>query len=313
MACLAERAFADYASSLGYVITEVVADGKLHRFRTEHDDAGQRSGWYVLGERGGVIGDWRDDARHHWRPADADASGKPIPREQLRREARARRGDPQRERIQQHNAHVRVMELWNAAGAAHPEHAYLVAKGLPPLAIKQRSTTLLVPLRDVGGELRSLQSVFYSHTSTRWEKRFFPGVPVKGLHCQLGVADPRRNDPWVIAEGWATGVSIHQATGRPVLCAMSAGNMLAVAQAIHSRDPLRRLLLAGDNDDHPDNPQRRNAGKEAAMQAARAIGAIWTMPRFDKPGLGTDFNDLAMACGLSEVKRQIDLAWNWGW
>ena len=44
---------------------------------------------------------------------------------------------------------------------------------------------------------------------------------------------------WIalIAEGYATAASLHEATGLPVIVAFDAGNLLPVAQAIHKRYP----------------------------------------------------------------------------
>jgi len=44
-------------------------------------------------------------------------------------------------------------------------------------------------------------------------------------------------DELIICEGYATGASLHEATGFQVLCAMSAGNLLPVAQAVRNADP----------------------------------------------------------------------------
>jgi putative DNA primase/helicase len=47
--------------------------------------------------------------------------------------------------------------------------------------------------------------------------------------------------PLVIAEGYATAASIHEATGLATVAAISCGNLLAVAEALRDRFPHRRV------------------------------------------------------------------------
>ncbi|HGE5059137.1 TPA: primase-helicase zinc-binding domain-containing protein [Klebsiella pneumoniae] len=102
-----------------------------------------------------------------------------------------------------------------------------------------------------------------------------------------------------VCEGYATGLSIHLATGATVYCAMDAGNLLAIAQVVRGMDdPLQpcRLWLAADND----ATTTGNPGKTKAEQAAAAVGAVVALP----PTAG-DWNDYHQAHGLEETKRAI--------
>jgi putative DNA primase/helicase len=104
----------------------------------------------------------------------------------------------------------------------------------------------------------------------------------------------------IVCEGFATGASIHEATGLPVAVAFNAGNLGLVAAALHKAYPALVLVLAAD-DDHltPDNP-----GITAARQAALAVGGFVVAPQFPKgrPPKATDFNDLATLAGLGAVR-----------
>ena len=102
-----------------------------------------------------------------------------------------------------------------------------------------------------------------------------------------------------VCEGYATGLSVHLATGATVYCAMDAGNLLAIAQVVRGMDdPLQpcRLWLAADND----ATTTGNPGKTKAEQAAAAVGAVVALP----PTAG-DWNDYHQAHGLEETKRAI--------
>ncbi len=57
---------------------------------------------------------------------------------------------------------------------------------------------------------------------------------------------------------------------------MNAGNLLEVAQALHSKYPKLRLILAADDDDFTDG----NPGITKATEAARAVGGYLTKPNF---------------------------------
>ena len=80
-----------------------------------------------------------------------------------------------------------------------------------------------------------------------------------------------------------------------VTAAMNAGNLLPVARAIRGKYPHDRIIVAGDNDRHTNG----NPGRTKAIEAARAIGAEYSLPEFP-PGVdGSDFNDLFCAGCLS--------------
>nr|WP_265177543.1 primase-helicase zinc-binding domain-containing protein [Aeromonas veronii] len=102
-----------------------------------------------------------------------------------------------------------------------------------------------------------------------------------------------------ICEGYATGLSIHKATGATVYCAMDAGNLLAVANMVRGADdPLQpcRAIICADND----AKTKGNPGKAKAEQAAAAIGALVAIP----PEAG-DWNDYHQAHGLDATKAAI--------
>jgi len=133
-------------------------------------------------------------------------------------------------------------------------------------------------------------------------KNFLRGGRV--ARCFFTLAD-KADGPLVLCEGYATGASIHEATGYAVLCAMNCGNLLSVAKAARELWPQREMIVAADNDQWTDG----NPGQRKGTAAARAIRAKLGVPRFkDTATRPTDFNDLHIAEGLENVKHQIDAA-----
>ena len=97
-------------------------------------------------------------------------------------------------------------------------------------------------------------------------KRFAKGAKVKGLCWWAGPP----GDRLVIGEGMATMAAVRRATGLPVVAAMTAGNLPAIATAIHARRPDVRLTIAADDDE---------AGHRAALEAAHLAGADIAFPK----------------------------------
>lgn len=113
----------------------------------------------------------------------------------------------------------------------------------------------------------------------------------------------------LIAEGYATGASLHLATGYAVLIAFNAGKLEAVARAARARYPDREIMLCADNDCESVKPDGSpwNPGKEAAFRAARAVGGkLAVCPAHE--GKATDFNDLHRLRSLEAVRSVVEAA-----
>jgi putative DNA primase/helicase len=143
--------------------------------------------------------------------------------------------------------------------------------------------------------------------SPRGDKFFVRDGKAKGGFFALGLGDCTTEPPIVIVvcEGFATGATIHEATGLPVIVAFNAGNLQAVCTAIYCLLPDVPLVVAAD-DDWMTCP---NTGIEAATQAALSVGGVMVKPWFDlrsRTPKATDFNDMAMASGLDAVRDVFD-------
>ena len=268
------------------------ADGLLHRFTTN----GKRSdaaGWYCLhGDNlpAGAFGDWRQGFTQNW-CAKADSVMSQQEREAYRQRLQQIQAQREVEQAQRHeSARDRANRMWSESSHV-AEHPYLTAKSVQGYGLRQTGDMLLVPLRDVAGTLHSLQTIDASG-----QKRFLSGGKVQGCYHSIGQPD----GCIVVCEGFATGASIHMATGHAVACAMNAGNLQAVAMALHAKYPALNIVIAAD-DDHATTG---NPGMTAARQAALSVGGDVAVPLFDanRPAKATDFNDLHRGQGLEAVK-----------
>jgi putative DNA primase/helicase len=142
-----------------------------------------------------------------------------------------------------------------------------------------------VPARDVPGTLWSLQTI-----AADGRKLWIPKSRTAGCYFAIGHLQPGAR--LLVCEGFATGATLHEATGDAVAVAFTAGNLLRVAQALREKYPEAALTIAAD-DDHA---TKGNPGLTLATKAARAVGALLAVPDFTGLARGahhTDFNDQA--------------------
>ncbi len=260
----------------------IEADGQLHRFHVHGDKPGTRNGYYVLhpdGRAAGMFGSWKTGLRSTW-----VADGKRMSeaeRETFSKLIEAARVKSQAERRAEHEARaIEARAEWDAWVPADPMHPYLTRKGVKPHNLRQRGGLLIVPLFDAFGLLWNVQRI-----QANGDKRFKPGR-AGGLFSPLGDFNEPRTI--LICEGFATGATLHEETGHPVLCAMNAGNLLAVATAARSGWAGADLVICADNDRFTEG----NPGVTYATAAAKATGAKLIVPEFPEGVPGSDFNDL---------------------
>jgi len=203
--------------------------------------------------------------------------------EQMRKAAKDRKTAAQRERLQtQQDAKAKAQAQWARSTNANPKHPYLAAKQVEPFCLRQFNDLLMVPLVDESG-LVNIQFIQPDGT-----KRFYKGSKTKGVYCPIGTMEDA--SVLYIAEGWATGATVHMLTGAPVACAMNAGNLLPVAMLMRAKYPNLHMCIAGDNDANA----TPNTGAIAAREAAVAIHAEVMLPEFPQGHSGTDWNDWHM-------------------
>ncbi|MDD3801454.1 MAG: toprim domain-containing protein [Desulfuromonas thiophila] len=247
----------------------MVADGRLRRFHLSGDSRESKNGYLTLfnngdGSYGASYGSWKLGIRKKWH------SGKPQ-RELTTAEKRAyAQMMEQRRRLQadeQRQRHAAAAEkarrLWQQAKPAAADHPYLIRKQVKPLGLRQLGEALVVPLHNAEGHLTGVQFI-----TPDGGKRFLSGTEVAG--CYHAIGGPPKNVV-LLAEGFATGATLHEATSYPVAICFSAGNLLPVAVALRKKYPTTHMVICSDADP---------VGRAAAQEAAEAVNGCWIEPNF---------------------------------
>lgn len=249
---------------------ELQGDSKLRRYRVEGDKPGSRNGWLVYHGGhipAGAFGSWKTGESHTWREQGTQPKS-PAERAALQRQIQ----DMQHARVVeqamvQESARERAAKLWATARPATNVHPYLQRKAIHAYGIRQLRDMLVIPARDVNGKLHTLQFI-----SADGSKRFLTGGRITGCYFAIG----KPFDSLLLAEGLATGSTLHQATGAAVAVCFNCGNLLPVARALRDKFPRLRLVICADNDSHtPGNP-----GVTHAKAAAQAVGGFLAVPVF---------------------------------
>lgn len=330
--------FRDAMASSGIPVdaSKIIADGKIHRIHVEGDSPGSKNAWYVLHideHPAGAYGCNKrlgSDGKLSWSLKGA----KPLTQEERRafaqRMAKQKAQREAEERARHEAAATRANELWEAAEPAD-EHPYLSRKGVGPHGLRVGRWTvenddgkvtlvsdnaLLIPLRDKGKRIRSMQAIFPNKKNPlRRDKDFLRNGPKQGLFYTIGKPV---SGVILICEGFATGASLHEATGHAVVVAFDTGNLGHVARVIRGALPEMTIVMCADNDQWTTEPIE-NPGVHYARKVASEVRAMVAIPPFDHseaepdPETGklrgpTDFNDLASLRGHDAVRAAIDQA-----
>jgi conjugative relaxase-like TrwC/TraI family protein len=194
--------------------------------------------------------------------------------------------------------------FFKATSVNTSQNKYLQRKGINQKIIEgikfTKDDKLVVPVHDNKGVIQSLQFI-----DADGKKTFLTGGKKMGNFFMIDSAKVKNSKEIYLAEGFATGVSIHMATNKPVAITFDAGNIEHVLKNLKEAHPNKEFTIAADNDMW----KEKNIGKEKAEFAAQKYGAKVIVPNFSlahKDELPTDFNDLHKLSGIHEVQRQIE-------
>lgn len=282
-------AFRDAIAAAGLTPpTEIIGDGTIHRF-SSNGRPRDTAGWYIFHDderpagrfgckRSEVDVTWSSKSTREFTPEEKAAWKRKM-------DAAAALREQERQADIAHAA-SQANKLWGEA--INAGHDYLTRKQIQLVGARVHGDMLLVPMKHSAKQLVGLQRIWPDGT-----KRFIKGTPLTGAYCTLGT--PSRDGTVVICEGYATGVSIHMATGWCVVVAFNAGNLKPVADKIHAALPSATMIIAADDDAFTEG----NPGLTAANTCGhRVVLPVWSGER----GQGTDFNDLHVAEGLQAVR-----------
>ena len=299
--------FVDRLREAGLAVECVEADGLLHRCGVLDKPSGTDGAYKAFLDAPASIWwkNWRTGDEGSW----CGKSGKDMTtaeREALKARIAEAKEAARKEQAERHAKAAELAgKLWEAAHAATDAHPYLARKGVPALGLRQaQDGRLMVPVLDAAGTPQSLQFI-----AGDGSKRFLSGGRTAGGYFPLPARDGSKDGPLLIAEGYATGASLHLATGYAVLVAFNAGNLLTVARMARKRYAGREIILCADNDVETRKPDGApwNPGVEAASKAAATIGGkLAICPTID--GGKADFNDLHTRRSLEAVRQAVEKA-----
>ncbi len=220
------------------------------------------------------------------------------------------------------------------------ESGYLIRKQIVAKGVRfTRDGAIAVPMCDTSGKLHGLQFILDKDNPVHREKvrrlngsdkRFWPnGLAMQGHFHMIDIPDP--NGVILITEGYATGVSLHEATGLAVAVVFSVNNMIPVILNLEKQYPKAYFLIAADDDylcrcpyckkqtrvenelcfHCTERHGKQNTGVTVAMKATMSVdSAEWIKPEFvAREGQKlTDFNDLHIEEGLLGVADQLKAA-----
>ena len=312
----AETAFAAAMAAAGIETNDpILADGQLHRIHVEGHRRGTRNAAYVL-HGDGIAAGWYQDFVSGLTGTWSLGCGRWEIDLATKAKIEADRKQRQLER-DQHNAKkaAEACCIWNAA-APCTDHPYLTRKGVQAHGLRVgtwrkwiedasgwRQATidnvLFVPVVSPDGELVNVQAILPESHPELDGNKFFNGGRKKGCCCRIG----QPTETVMIAEGYATGASLHEQTGNMVIVAFDCGNLVDVARVVRAEMPKATIIIAGDNDRA--NP--KNPGLTKAREAALAVAGKLLIPQFDDGEAGTDWNDWLTNRRFSGSLKNVNL------
>lgn len=158
---------------------------------------------------------------------------------------------------------------------------YIQRKGIKLIGASMEGDTVVVPLYNYEGKVVGEQRI-----QPCGSKKFNAGLKKDDAFGVIGQLQP--GQVWV-TEGYATGVSVHMATGLPVVWALDAGTLPKVCDKINFTWPDIELKIAGDND-------------KPGIAAAHAAKQPYSLP----PTADMDWNDVHVTSGLDAVRDGLE-------
>ena len=284
---------------------QFIFDGKFYRFSTNGKPS-DLSGWYIGVMNGDAqyltFGDWKIGEKHTWtsfQEADDRRSSEYKQAKKIMENMRWQSEKKQAESWEQ--ARKKAADIWNSSRSATKDHPYLIRKVVRAHGVRvNERNQLVIPLFDEKKQLQSLQFI-----DEGGDKLFLSGGMVRGGHLWIGNSHDQENPKvLLVCEGFATGATLHEITGHPVVVSFNVGNLRPVLQSMTSKyGKQAQVVIAGDDDRF----KEKNIGLEAAKSLAQEFGIRWVVPSWPEGSeSGTDFNDLAFQVTHEDVAAVIN-------
>lgn len=324
--------------------SDVKADDVRHDYQIQGDKPGVKKGRYRLKIDGDVAVAWclnyrNADLVHKFSPK-TPKNYTPEEKRDFKKKLEAEQAAAEKKVREEREDFQRKAKLyWDTLPIATSDHPYLTRKKIQPHGIRIDGDKLIIPMyRD--GRIACIQTIWANGDKkfVFWEgDSIVSGASSHATHYPIASRDDDKSRI-LIVEGYATGASVREATGFPVIVAFSASGLLSAAEFYRRKYPDAQIILCCDNDqwrwdpalkikhcekglvmdDIPGDDIRwknwrrqgwlQNIGREKAEQAAAAIGGayvIWPDFAEDDADKNSDFNDWAVIHGLDSVRDRI--------
>jgi putative DNA primase/helicase len=276
--------FIDFARAHGVEIdhAKLYPSDRIKRTGTVEKPKSGNGAYFWNGQRGWVM-DWSGEARVIWYE---DPHAKPWTDDEKRAWMEKRRS--QQTDQQQKYDQVATQAEMTLKSAKIDHHNYLAYKGFKEEKGLVLDNKLLIPMRNVvSNKLQGYQQIYWNSEEMNYEKKMLFGMRAKNSVFYIG--GRAADESWLV-EGFATGLSLHQALRScglkaSVVVCFSASNLVQVADQI----PNKRFIFA-DND-----------ASQTGQKVAESTGLPWTMADEE----GWDANDLHTKKGLFNVVAKI--------
>ena len=291
--------FAAVLRSIGGIVDgdHPIMNGEAHRISAHDDKRGDRTIFYVAhvdGVPNGYAENNRTKEVVRWK-----ARGQLLSQEakaELLAQAEQKRYVRRQAEQQTYEAtSKRLSEELRGLGYSPETTEYHKAKQIDATpGAPVRNGDVLVPGYDFQGKLWTVQYIKadgtkrFARDSRKHGCFHVVGAPNSAVALRKIAVSP----VVVIAEGYATAVTIAK---QPNVCAVAAfdsGNLLAVATALREQHKGKVIVIAGDDDHRLET----NPGRTKALEAAAAVKGAAIFPQLSaeqKERGMTDFNDLA--------------------
>lgn len=277
----------------GMDIQEFKIDGRWHNFKWGEGE--KKKGSYRAVETSHAIEfnfkNWKDPTLNYSITLSKHTLSEADLLEHQKRVEENLEADKRRKMIRWQAVKSEAEKIWHTLMPTS-EHPYLTKKKIKEAygSRVNQLGTLFIPARDADQNLWGFQMI-----SPQGQKTNLKGARMKGCFHLLG--EVKEGSSLYICEGFATAVTLHEATNEPCAIAFSSHFFLDAGASLKKKYPGVPLVFAGDSDE---------VGVKASRKAAKILKGNTLIPKFKSPHPDyNDWNDLKEIEGALTMEAQI--------
>lgn len=307
--------FTSFIESCGGALDKaVIMDGTSRRIRACDEPKYKKSmiyRGYLDGIPNGFVMDFRSGIKHDWKFAKGRDSLTPEEKAKLDAEIKANAEKREKEEKLRALKSARMASDVIKSTVPCESHPYLTKKGVKSYGLRlateetqriykrARAGSIIMPLYNPNSQPKLVSFQIIKADGT---KELLANSLVKGSCFVIG--ELSKTKPNILAEGYATAASLHEVTGRAVIVALNASNLVAVSKEFTDY----RIVVGADNDAHlplKEMPEGRPKLKNVGVEYAKQTGLPMVVPQDKNKNISIDWNDYMMKNGASEMKNEI--------